>query len=1165
MTARQYISVNTSYTRSINIERDFKGEDAVSAYIPTSRSIQTLGRIAETFGKSATPRAWALIGPYGAGKSAFGLFLSCLLSKRSEARARHAQLVLDNANPELAKLYSKHLTGSHGYCVITLTGSPDPLVKRLARAMVIGATTFFEGRPGPKPQVLKKLQAVQDDNELSVATIKDHLTELQQAVAAANGTGVLILIDELGKFLEYEARHRQSVDIFLLQQLAEEAAAESPAPLYVVVLLHQAFEQYFSSLGDKLKNEWKKVQGRFESIPFIETSEQVLRVVKAAIRSELPAKIKKTIKSEVAPIAEILAAGNALPRGMDVANATNLFADSYPLHPVSLLLLPTLCQRVAQNERTLFSYLGSDEPYGFSNSLLRLRVDHGAVDWVLPWEIYEYFILNQPGLIADQITHRRWAEVVTAVERLGDAPESVIRLLKTIGVLNIVGAQSGLKASKELLELCFNADLSSEQTNFEGVLQELLEKSVITYRRFNSEYRVWQGSDFDLDAALAEQKEQIGKIELAKLLNERAVTPPLLARRYSIESGTSRYFQSVFVDSVEAFRAIQPVEPTIMFCLSENTEVQFQFEEAVKEVALSTLVTSIVADANRIRAAVTEVLAFARIQRHYSDVANDPIAMRELKDRAAQASEQESDILSALIEDPQDASWWFAGARVAVRSKRELQELLSQAIEATFYRSPKLNNELINRDKPSATAIAARNKLLTAMLQNATEADLGFEKFPAEKAMYRSILRATGVHAEKDGAWYFKEPANNDTNLIPAWNAILEYLDRTETLPQPLVGLFEVLAKPPYGIKAGVLPILLVAVLQAYNEEIAIYDNGYYCPFLSQELVERIVKDPKPFSIQRFKIDHIRQHLYRTYIQAVGSEPPQQVNLIAAAKPLARLMMSLPDYTRKTKSISDGAQILRDRFFASRSPLQLLYFQIPEALGFKPFVGSSINEATLNDFGNKLRNAILEMRLAYHALLRTFEDQIRDTFHLSPSYGIVQIREALLRYSGLQEYTIDVQGLKAFIGRLTDTYGDESQWLTSLGSFLGRKPPEKWSDEDAIAVEYRLVEFAKKVRDLEILRLQSDAHKKRKTTDLEFILLKTLSPHKGERDIFVALDGDKRKAISEVKEKVQNLLAKLPDQELGKAVLAVVLDELASQQGRPADDNTALAKKDSKK
>jgi hypothetical protein len=100
------------------------------------------------------------------------------------------------------------------------------------------------------------------------------LKKLQQAVSKKSGKGILIVIDELGKFLEYEARHLGANDIFLLQALAELAYEGGEASILLLVMMHQAFEQYSKGLGANLKNEWVKVQGRFKSIPtLIRTTE----------------------------------------------------------------------------------------------------------------------------------------------------------------------------------------------------------------------------------------------------------------------------------------------------------------------------------------------------------------------------------------------------------------------------------------------------------------------------------------------------------------------------------------------------------------------------------------------------------------------------------------------------------------------------------------------------------------------------------------------------------------------------------------------------------------------------------------------------------------------------------------------------------------------------
>jgi hypothetical protein len=375
---------------------------------------------------------------------------------------------------------------------------------------------------------------------------------------------------------------------------------------------------------------------------------------------------------------------------------------------------------------------------------------HSVGDWIYPWEVYEYFILNQPAAISDHYTHRRWAEVVTAIERLGDAPASESQLLKTIGLFNIVGPQGGFKASQSLVRLAL-----PKKTEVKRATQSLISKSLIQYRKFSGEYRVWQGSDFDLDAAVDEQRAKLGRFDLADALNRRHVLLPIVARKYTIQSGTLRYFFPLFVDA-KSFRAIERCNehPRIIFFLSEGRDDETLFASNVINAFNHLDLVVLHRNANQLRDAVAENLALEAVQREAQELNADPVAQREFKDRhvAAQLSEQQ--LLVALTERPAENIWYWSGEPLHVASKRQLQEALSHILDSAFHSAPAVGNELINRDRLSSQAAAARNKLFAAMLEAGDKPDLGIEKFPPEKAIYRSLLRETGLHREVEpGVW----------------------------------------------------------------------------------------------------------------------------------------------------------------------------------------------------------------------------------------------------------------------------------------------------------------------------------------------------------------------------------------------------------------------------
>ncbi len=197
---------------------------------------------------------------------------------------------------------------------------------------------------------------------------------------------------KLGNFLEFEARHYGANDIYLLQALAEHACKGGEINLFLFVLLHQSFEQYAKGLGENLKNEWSKVQGRFEEVPFLESAEQVLRVVSAAFEHIIDNKQKTALVDKTKKIVDVLIEQEAIPSALKPDEAVDLYSNCYPLHPISAVILPLLCQKVAQmKERTLFSYLGSHEEFGLQHMLEELD---SLDDYIYPHHIYDYFITN---------------------------------------------------------------------------------------------------------------------------------------------------------------------------------------------------------------------------------------------------------------------------------------------------------------------------------------------------------------------------------------------------------------------------------------------------------------------------------------------------------------------------------------------------------------------------------------------------------------------------------------------------------------------------------------------------------------------------------------------------------------------------------------------------
>ncbi|MDA8752731.1 hypothetical protein N9M39_01075 [Halieaceae bacterium] len=1147
MSDPRLVSVNTHYTRSINLERDIGSTDAISAYIPTSRALRTSERIADAFKEGVAPRAWSLVGPYGSGKSSYALFLSALLQNPENPSSKIAHEIFRKADPNLADQYFRHLHDSKGYVRVLITGGPEPLGRRLVSGLASAALSSYTAK-GRKPSIVGKLvKAAQSPEKMQSSDALTLLSELQEKLIMAGYKGMILVIDELGKFLEYEARHYGTNDIYLLQNLAEYACAGGKSRLYLFVLLHQSFEQYAKGLGESLKKEWSKIQGRFEEIPFVESSEQVMRIVSAAFTQNFSKKVRTELSKHVRATVEVLDQQAALPSGLSKTHAVSLFTDCYPLHPLTSLLLPALCQKVAQNERTLFSYLGSHEDHGLQDLLQKIE---STKQYVYPHDIYDYFVTNQPAVLGDYLTHRRWAEVVTAIERIGDADDFALNLLKTIGILNIVGGKGGFKASPEILKTIF-----LDKHHLSRSLKVLQNTSVITYRKFSGEYRVWQGSDFDLEAAIEEWINNLGEFSLADGLTESAHLRPVIARRYAIKSGSLRYFEPVFIDASN-YRNLQTKHnlPRILFFLATaKDEEDLFFKTVVPHFSNGIDVLALCMNGAQMREAFSEALALQKVGHSFQQLKSDPVAKREYDDRLTAADLALNSSVKGLLDHPEENTWFYDAKKLTVGNKRQLQENLSNLMEQIYHAAPIFKNELINRDKPSSQANAARNKLLLAMIESSEKRDLGIDKYPPEKSLYRALLQTTGLHLQIDpnnDLWTLSKPPqqkiDDKANIGPVWKKIDAFLNSTESNPKSFAELNAELIAPPYGVKSGVLPILYITVFQVYKDELALYENRRYVPAFTEEMLERFVKRPDEYTVERFQVDGLKAHILKEYSEVIVFDNPANATVLGFASQLAKFFGSLPDYTKRTRrGLTSRAIEVRSEFNLAKSPEKLLFDRLPEILGFKER-SSDASQSDADSFSYTLKAVLGELKNAHSKMIDRQRELLAQAFNLSKSKTIGEIRKQVAHdCAGLENYTID----RAFIDQINSPASNDEEWLENLLSFLGHKPTKKWTDADQDAAEFRLAGYSRKLVDLFKLKAHELDRRHPVSKDFDVYLLRSVEKGGDVHDQVVAVDPKSREAIASTLALLRESLQNLSDDGLRLAAVAKFANEFLKSYG----------------
>lgn len=506
------VHVRGRFHRSVQLRDDYSAaerpqKDGTTVvghdYLLTPTAADLARRVCDGLLTPGGTRAWAVIGPFGGGKSAFVLHLANLLSKRSES----PNAGLRDAAKRLPR-----------FRVIPVVGQRRSLREALAAALAEATSDLRD-----KPLAAGLRRRLRDPGP-------DELLESFQAFAEAlggpNRGGLMVAIDEFGKFVEHAVREPDADDVFLIQGLAE-LAARSRVPFLLMTVQHASLTQYLPPDDVVRRSEWAKVQGRLQEVTFLEPPEQMLRLVAAAldvadagVRGRMERAVKMCLKDGAVRTSVSAVGGQPL---------LALLPQCVPLHPMTTLLLwPTFRSELAQNERSLFAFLSTAEPHGLRQFLRGRGSDAVGRDLLYGLvELFDYLVASLGGGLYRGAAGRRWAEVARVLERVGEADSAQVAVVKVVALLQMHGDKVGLRADEPTLLTA----LPLPGGVVKRAVASLQERSILVWRRHRKAFALWEGSDVDVDSLFEQELARVGRPDLPALLERHAGPDAIVALR----------------------------------------------------------------------------------------------------------------------------------------------------------------------------------------------------------------------------------------------------------------------------------------------------------------------------------------------------------------------------------------------------------------------------------------------------------------------------------------------------------------------------------------------------------------------------------------------------------------------------------------------------------
>ncbi len=1080
-TLADVLAVRSQFARSANFERDAESTESLDGYVVTSRALDVVSRVAEAASGPAGG-AWSVTGPYGSGKSSLGLLLDaafgppCIARERALGKISEASTAAGDA---VLQALSNHRARSHGFYRALVTADREPVARTVLRGLHRAVVRRHGKIPGsaefPASSVLKLAQRRVGRKEDPVDPSVSELVDIASCMASR--APVLIVIDEFGKNLE-AARDDESSDTYLLQRLAE-AGQGTGLPIFVITLQHLSFEEYLADVDDRRRRDWAKVQGRFVDIAFTESAAQTRALIAQAFD------VGDDIRSHINVWAESHAQALASAGITDLSDPAAI-ASCWPLHPVSTLVLPELCNRFGQHERTLFSFLAGNESGTVATLASGIDMDAaGELPSIGPEAVYDYFMGTDGAGVSVTGRSSRWMEIASRLRDANGLTDAGQRLAKSVALLNLVSASGAVRASASVLQL-----VDPESST---VLSGLEQRGLVTYRAFADEYRIWQGTDVNVVELTAAAHDQIADQPLHRVLETVHALEPMVAARHSAQNDTVRLFRRRFAhgdETVEPPAALDTVDGDLLLVTNADGEIPTLSDTALSSFAdarnasgqewnlrSKPVVVALPDDIGDLDRAAREVAALSDVLAA-PQVKADWVARREVGERLASARSQLDAAVSQAFST--DACRWKlldSGAGVPLSPGRGSAPL-SEAADHSYPYAPRVPNEMLNRSDLTSQGAKARKILLTAMIEHSVEYRLGLKGYGPEVAMYEAGLKHAGLHRPNraGGNLAFGKPRIRSNSKVteglkqieqirfaPVWGAIEGAFESAKKSRLNIRDLYFTLALPPYGVKAGVIPVVVTAALLARADRIAIYEHGTFQLGLSPELSERMVRNPEHFEIKHFaNISGQRRNALDVLAARFGIEAGlggrRVGNVLAVTLYLAARMRGLEQWTRRTSHLSADALAVRDALNEATEPDVLLFELLPVALGFAPIAArrkggrpqQRSRKGELEAFADGLARCIDELT----SRCRLMVGELRD--ELLAAAGERTRLAVSGPAAGLADEVLD-RDVRAFVLALSnDVYDDDLDWMASVATVLAKKAPAEWNDDDLAAVRVEL-------------------------------------------------------------------------------------------------------------
>lgn len=969
----KYLNINEDFQYSTNIEYDLGNESKLKNFILTESSLEVIEDIMLSVHPSSTDRARILIGAYGKGKSHLMLVILSLLMYKDTDMFDNLLNQIGQYNENLYSYIKAYLNSNRKLLPIIIQGGSNSLNQAFLSAMKRTLDMFGFQDLIPDTHFQSAITVISNWKNNFQDTYKSLINELNEPISEfihrlenfdfdaydnfekiypklTSGSefnpfmgfnvveiyedvakklknkgyeGIYVIYDEFSKFLEADITKINSIDIRLLQDFAEKCNRSKDVQMHILLISHKDISNYIDKLPKNKIDGWRGVSERFSRIELKSNYYQTYQIVSTVIgqNDSYFAGFFEKYNSQFKVLYDVYSKGMLFSE-LDEQNLKNVIYKCYPMHPVSTFILPRLSEKVAQNERTLFTFLSSKNKstlFDFTNN------SECDCPMLTPDYLYDYFENAIKNEVYTSAIYKIWSTTNNILNKLSQEKldELGFKIVKTIALIYITNQFEKLAPTPETITDIF-ASAGFETLEITKTIFDLRKKQYVIYQfKSNNYLRLTDRFSSKIEIEIANCLETLRQtIDVKQVLNEFNTSHYLYPTAYNDDFEIIRYFQFSFITDSELLevdnwdKKIGNIDAVgviygIILKKDENRKSVIERISNIDSNRLIFIVPNIIMDIKQ------DCLEYETATKLKQENLNDEILEEELDLRIEDNKTILSQFISMfIVPENRKAEYYYKGRRKKIFRKMHISALLSDICNEIYTLTPIIRNEIINKNILNKVSTKALCKVVDAVMMTELKPNLGFVGFGPEVSIMRSVLINTGILRDIDTKPRLVINGNREDEYQNVLYEINNFFVNSEK--RSLSELYEILVDPKYniGLKKGVIPIFIAITLHAIKQYIVIYRNNRELE-LNSQLLLNINEKPHEYTVSFERWDDSKaQYINRLediFSDYIIIEEKEANSFSYIIKAMQRWFASLPKYSKEMKTNYAGEKIDIDK------------------------------------------------------------------------------------------------------------------------------------------------------------------------------------------------------------------------------------------------------------